>query len=160
MAFLNPKTDFVSVLLASLALATIAATQRIAPLGYIAEALDPAERPLRAAMLGWGRVIGHVIGGAVCLQLVETVGWRPALLGLALMLAIFAGWVFAISEPLRCRDRWSSPQPLSIFAVFRYNGLWIRYNGLWTTATLIAPGVIGIAVAFARSLAEWRRIEV
>ncbi|WP_276485998.1 MFS transporter [Bradyrhizobium zhanjiangense] len=142
MAFLNPKTDFASIFLVSLALATIAATQRIATLGYIAEALDSGERPLGAALLGWGRAIGHVIGGAVCLQLVEMVGWRPALLVLALLLAIFAGWVFAISEPLHRRDRWSSPQRLSIFGVF-------RYNGLWTTAALIAPGVVGIAVAFA-----------
>ncbi|MGY2986413.1 PAT family beta-lactamase induction signal transducer AmpG [Bradyrhizobium sp. USDA 4516] len=142
MAFLNPKTDFVSLFLVSLVLATIAATQRIATLGYIAEALDSSERPLGAALLGWGRAIGHVIGGAVCLQLIEMVGWRPALLGLAMLLAVFAGWVFAISEPLQRSDRWSSTQRPSISAIF-------RYPGLWTTAALIAPAVIGIAVAFA-----------
>ncbi|WFU40322.1 MFS transporter [Bradyrhizobium sp. CB82] len=142
MAFLNPRTDFVAIFLVSLALATVAATQRIATLGYIAEALDSGERPLGAALLGWGRVIGHVIGGAVCLQLIEIVGWRPALLSLAVLLAVFAGWVFAIPEPLLCKDRWRSPQRLSIFAI-------LRNSGLWTTAALIAPGVIGVAVAFA-----------
>lgn len=54
MAFLNPKTDFVPVFLVSLALATVAATQRIATLGYIAEALGSGERPLGAALLGSG----------------------------------------------------------------------------------------------------------
>ncbi|MGV7217468.1 MFS transporter [Bradyrhizobium sp. UFLA05-112] len=142
MAFLNPKTDFVPVFLVSLALATIAATQRIATLGYIADALDSGERPLGAALLGWGRAIGHVIGGAVCLQLIEIFGWRPALLGLTLLVAVFAGWVFAIPEPLLCKGRSRSPQHLSIFAM-------LRNNGLWSTAALIGPGVIGIAVAFA-----------
>ncbi|UPJ68357.1 MFS transporter [Bradyrhizobium sp. 191] len=142
MAFLNPKTDFVPVFLVSLALATVAATQRIATLGYIAEALGSGERPLGAALLGWGRVVGHVIGGAVCLQLIEIAGWRPALLGLALLLAVFAGWVFAIPEPLHCMNRWRSPQRLSIFPI-------LLNNGMWTTAALIAPGVIGIALAFA-----------
>ncbi|MGY8683134.1 MFS transporter [Bradyrhizobium sp. UFLA05-153] len=142
MAFLNPKTDFVPVFLVSLALATIAATQRIATLGYIADTLDSGERPLGAALLGWGRAIGHVIGGAVCLQLIEIFGWRPALLGLTLLVAVFAGWVFAIPEPLLCKGRSRSPQHLSIFAM-------LRNNDLWTTAAFIAPGVIGIAVAFA-----------
>ncbi|MGY8662401.1 MFS transporter [Bradyrhizobium sp. UFLA05-109] len=142
MAFLNPKTDFMLVFLVSLALATIAATQRIATLGYMADALDSDERPLGAALLGWGRVIGHVIGGAVCLQLIEIVGWRPALLGLTLLLAVFVGWVFAIPEPLLGKDRLRPPRHLSVFAI-------LGNNGLWTTAALIAPGVIGIAVAFA-----------
>ncbi|MCP3392146.1 MFS transporter [Bradyrhizobium sp. CCGB12] len=140
MAFLNPKTDFMQVFLVSVALASVAATQRIATLGYIAEALDSSERPLGATLLGWGRVIGHVIGGAVCLQLIEIVGWRTALLGLALLLAVFAGWVFAIPEPLHSKNKSRSPQRQSIF---------LRNNGLWTTAALIAPGVAGIALAFA-----------
>ncbi|MCP3396925.1 hypothetical protein [Bradyrhizobium sp. CCGB20] len=53
MAFLNPKTNLVAIFLVSLTLATVAATQRIATLGYIAEALDSNERPLGAALLGW-----------------------------------------------------------------------------------------------------------
>ncbi|MDF0516613.1 MFS transporter [Bradyrhizobium yuanmingense] len=140
MAFLTPKTDLVQLFLVSLALASVAATQRIATLGYIAEALDPGERPLGATLLGWGRVIGHVIGGAVCLQLIEIVGWRPTLLGLALLLAVFVGWVFAIPEPLLFKNQSRSPQRQSIF---------LRNNGLLTTAALIAPGVAGIALAFA-----------
>ncbi|AMA59893.1 hypothetical protein BCCGELA001_28990 [Bradyrhizobium sp. CCGE-LA001] len=140
MAFLNPKTDFVQVFLVSLALASVAATQRIATLGYITEALDSAERPFGATLLGWGRVIGHVIGGAIFLQLIEIIGWRPALLGLALLVAVFAVWVFAIPEPLPFKAQSRSPQRLSIFR---------RNTGLWTTAALIAPGVAGIALAFA-----------
>ncbi|MDF0499041.1 MFS transporter [Bradyrhizobium yuanmingense] len=140
MALLNPRTDLVPLFLVSLALASVAATQRIATLGYIAEALDPGERPLGATLLGWGRVIGHVIGGAVCLELIESVGWRPTLLGLALLLAVFAGWVFAIPEPLLFKNQSRSPQRQSIF---------LRNNGLLTTAALIAPGVAGIALAFA-----------
>ncbi|MGL3104949.1 hypothetical protein [Bradyrhizobium sp. BR 1432] len=83
-----------------------------------------------------------MIGGAVCLQLIEIVGWRPALLGLALMLAVFVGWVFAIPEPLLCKDRLRTPRHLSVFAI-------LRNKRLWATSALIAPGVIGIAVAFA-----------
>ncbi|WP_136626177.1 MFS transporter [Bradyrhizobium macuxiense] len=142
MAFLNPRTDFVPIFLVSLALAAIAATQRIATLGYIAEVLDSGERPLGATLLGWGRVIGHVIGGAVCLQLIGIFGWRPALLGLALLLAAFAAWVFGIPEPLVRKDRRRQPERLSILTI-------LRNNGLWSTAATIAPGVIGIAVAFA-----------
>lgn len=131
MAFLNPKTDFVPVFFGSLAFATVAATQRIATLGYTAEDLGSGERPLGAALLGWGWVVGHVIGGAVCLQLIEIVGWRPALLGLALLLAVFAGWVFAIPEPLHCMSRVRSPQRPSIFPI-------LLNNGMWTTAALVA----------------------
>ncbi|GLR89705.1 hypothetical protein GCM10007857_64190 [Bradyrhizobium iriomotense] len=81
MAFLNPKTDFVAIFLVSLALATVAATQRIATLGYIAEALDSSQRSLGAALLGWGRVIGHVIGGAVCLPIDRDCRLAPGFAG-------------------------------------------------------------------------------
>ncbi|WP_166302504.1 MFS transporter [Bradyrhizobium sp. 2S1] len=143
MAGLNPTADFVPVLMVCLALATLAATQRIATLGYVAEALATAERPFGAALLGWGGAIGNAIGGAVCLQLIEVVGWRPALLGFSLLLLVFAGWILAIPEPTPREDTASQPP----------SRLWIRAilrnQSLWTTAGLIAPAVLGVAVAFA-----------
>ncbi|MET4222664.1 hypothetical protein ABIB00_007903 [Bradyrhizobium sp. LB14.3] len=50
--------------------------------------------------------------------------------------------MFAIPEPLHCMNRWRSPQRLSIFPI-------LPNNVMWTRAALIAPGVIGIALAFA-----------
>jgi MFS transporter, PAT family, beta-lactamase induction signal transducer AmpG len=140
MAILNPTIDFMPVLVVCLVLATLAATQRIATLGYVAEALDDGERPFGAALLGWGGAIGNTIGGAVCLQLIEMVGWRLALFGFSALLLAFAAWVFAIPEPAKDEAR-----PLghaSIFAI-------LRNESLWATAALIAPGVFGVAVAFA-----------
>lgn len=57
MALLNPAIDFAAVLFVCLVLATLAATQRIATLGYAAEALDSGERPFGAALLGWGSTL-------------------------------------------------------------------------------------------------------
>lgn len=142
MAILNPAVDFVAVLVVCLVLATLAATQRIATLGYVAEALDDGERPFGAALLGWGGAVGNAIGGAICLQLIELVGWRPALFGFAALLVAFAGWVFAIPEPARRTDETHPRQRVSVLAI-------IRNESLWTTAALIVPGVLGVAVAFA-----------
>ncbi|MGY3146297.1 hypothetical protein ACVWYQ_003296 [Bradyrhizobium sp. USDA 3397] len=52
--FLESEDRFGAAFFVSL-LASVAATQRIATLGYIAEALDPGERPL-GATLGWAGV--------------------------------------------------------------------------------------------------------
>lgn len=142
MALLNPAIDFAAVLVVCLVLATLAATQRIATLGYAAEALDSGERPFGAALLGWGGAVGNAIGGAVFLQLIEWVGWRQSLLGFAVLLLAFAGWVFFIPEPARREYEASMPRRASILAI-------MRNESLWTTAVLIAPGVLGVAVAFA-----------
>lgn len=142
MAILNPAVDFVPVLVVCLVLATLAATQRIATLGYVAEALDDRERPFGATLLGWGGAVGNAIGGAICLQLIELVDWRPVLFGFAVLLLAFAGWVFAIPEPARRADEAHPRRSVSILAI-------VRNESLWTTAALIAPGVFGVAVAFA-----------
>lgn len=143
MAILNPAADFVPVFVVSLALATLAATQRIATLGYVAEALNVTERPFGTALLGWGGAIGNAVGGAACLKLVEAVGWRPALLAFALVLLCFAACVFAIREPAALPERSLSPQQRASLLSL------LRNRTLWATALLIAPGVFGVAVAFA-----------
>lgn len=143
LALLDPAADFVPVFAVCVALATLAATQRIATLGYVAEALGPAERAFGSALFGWGAAIGNAIGGAACLQLIEAVGWRPALLGFALLLLVFAACIPAIPEPTGRRDDPAvPPSRASVLGM-------LCSTRLWGTAVMIAPGVFGVAVAFA-----------
>lgn len=138
-SLLDPARDFVAILGASVALATLAATQRIATLGYVAEALDAGERPHGAAAAGWGGALGNVIGGAACLYLVETVGWTPALSALALVMLAAAGAVAAIAEP---RPHGASAAAVPLLRTC------LRAD-LWRAIAVIAPATVGVAVAFA-----------
>ncbi|GGC63145.1 MFS transporter [Chelatococcus reniformis] len=140
MASRDPDHDYLAILALSLGLATLAATQRIATLGYLAEALDATERPLGTALFGWGGALGNVIGGALCLHLITIVGWQPALLGFAGLLAVFAAAIPLVPEPMGHAGRTAPPTPLlGIIASAR----------LWRAVAVVSPAVFGIAVAFA-----------
>lgn len=143
LAILDPAADFVPVFVVSVALATLAATQRIATLGYVAEALGSTERPFGAALVGWGAAVGNVIGGAACLQLIDAVGWKPALLGFALLLAAFAIGIGAIPEPAIPRARVAAASLSASLPRLLRNGR------LWAALFRISPAVFGVAVAFA-----------
>lgn len=138
-SLLDPARDFVAILAVSVVLATLAATQRIATLGYVAEALGPGERPLGAAAVGWGGALGNVIGGAACLYLVETAGWTPALAALAAVMLAAAAAIVAIAEP-RPEGASTAVAPL-LRACLRAD--------LWRAIGVIAPATVGVAVAFA-----------
>lgn len=143
LAVLNPAVDFLPVFVVSVALATLAATQRIATLGYVAEALTGTERPFGMALFGWGAAIGNAIGGAACLQLIDAVGWKPALLGFAVLLLVFAVCIVAIPEPVGRRSSLPmAPLPTSLLRM-------LGNSRLWREMFRIAPGVFGAAVAFA-----------
>lgn len=142
LAALDPAADFLSVFAVSVALATLAATQRIATLGYVAEVLGAAERPFGTALFGWGAAIGNAIGGAACLQLIDALGWGPALLGFALLLLAFAACILAIPEPARPLSAAAQASRGSVLGM-------LRSARLWAVAAMIAPAVFGVAVAFA-----------
>lgn len=143
MAMLDPAADFLPLFVVSVAVAALAATQRIATLGYVAEVLRPAERPFGSALFGWGAAVGNAVGGAAFLQLIGVLGWRLALLGFALMLLAFASCILMVPEPqgTRAVDAAASTcaAPLRVLLGVR----------LWAVAAMISPGVFGLAVAFA-----------
>lgn len=135
-AFLDPARQIPALLAASLALATIAATQRIATLGYAADSLAPAQRATGAAVMGWGMSVGNAIGGAAGLYLIEAFGWRAALLSGAALMVLLAGLAPALPEPA------AGPPPRRAA-----RGAW-RQPGMWRTIVIIWPATFGVALAF------------
>ena len=111
VAFLDPARQIPALLAASLALATIAATQRIATLGYAADSLAPAQRATGAAVMGGGMSVGNAIGGAAGLYLIESFGWRAALLSGAALMVLLAGPVNEIGSMITGRYRLPKDRP-------------------------------------------------
>ena len=123
------------------AISAVAATQRIALLGFMAETLAPEERAFGATAEGIGAAVGHLVGGAAGLFLIEQFGWTSALLLFAAGVA-FAGVVVAfIQEPEKSS---SVPSTAVAWSV-------LRSSRTWSVLLLLAPVSIGIASAFAMS---------
>lgn len=140
-ALLKPERDQIAILAVSLLLATLAATQRIATLGYVSEVLRPDERSLGAALVGWGGALGNVLGGAACLYLIEAYGWTPAIAAFGLLMALLAGTVFAIAEPAASAAGDTKTAGALLEAFTR--------RDIWSAVVVIAPATFGIAIAFA-----------
>jgi len=139
MAVLDPARDLGALLAVSIVLATLAATQRIATLGYVAEALGEGERAMGAAFVGWGGALGNVIGGAACLYLVDVVGWRAALLVVAVAMLVFAAAIVAIAEP---KPGATTTARLLLLRI-------LRRREIWRAIAVAAPATFVISVAFA-----------
>ena len=138
-ALLDPGRDQAAVLATSVVLATLAATQRVATLGYVSEALRDDERSIGAAVFGWGGALGNVIGGALCLYLIDTIGWRPALSALAAAMLAFSAVIVAIAEPRATAPASSGIPLLRTF----------RRQDIRGAIIIVAPATFGVAVAFA-----------
>lgn len=140
MALQAPRAEAgTALLLGGAVLATLCATQRIATLGYIALALAPEQRARGAGWQGWGMALGNLIGGALCLLLIERIGWRAAVCALAATMALFALALPWLREP-------QAPPP-------RQPGWRVLAAGLarpayWRAVALVAPAGFGSAVAF------------
>ena len=138
-ALLDPGRDQAAVLATSVVLATLAATQRVATLGYVSEALRDDERSIGAAVFGWGGALGNVIGGALCLYLIDTIGWRPALSALAAAMLAFSAVIVAIAEPRATAPASSGIPLLRTF----------RRQDIRGAIIIVAPATFVVAVAFA-----------
>ncbi len=137
-ALLDPGRQVAALLAASLALATLAATQRIATLGYAADSLRPTQRACGAAVMGWGMSVGNALGGAAGLSLIETFGWRDALLSGAALMALLAGLAPLLPEPAT-----GAATPAAPVA----RGAWWQ-PGMWRAVAIVAPATVGVALAF------------
>lgn len=141
LALRDPGAALSPILAISVALAAVAATQRIATLGYTAEVVGPNERAWGATALGWGSALGNVLGGALGLFLVEAIGWQAALLSLAGLMLVFGLALLLLREPKPVvQDRQVSKPGL--FAI-------LRQASAWQAILVIAPATFGVAVAFA-----------
>ncbi|WP_241053894.1 MFS transporter [Achromobacter xylosoxidans] len=136
IALLDPGRHVAALLAASLLLATLAATQRIATLGYAADSLRPAQRAYGAAVMGWGMSVGNALGGAAGLYLIEAIGWRDALLSGAALMALLACLAPLLPEP-------AAHGPGNRAA----RGAWWQ-PGMWRAIAIIAPATFGVALAF------------
>lgn len=136
IALLDPGRQVAALLAASLLLATLAATQRIATLGYAADSLRPAQRAYGAAVMGWGMSVGNALGGAAGLYLIEAIGWRDALLSGAALMALLACLAPLLPEP-------AAHGPGNRAA----RGAWWQ-PGMWRAIAIIAPATFGVALAF------------
>lgn len=143
MAMLDPARDGMPLFAASIALALVIATQRIATLGYAADVLAPAERGFGTALMGCGGAISNAVGAAACLALVSALGWQLAILCFAVFLGALAFTVMGIPEPQRA--------PIS--QVVKASGrVMLGTARLWGVAGLLAPAAFGIAIAYAMAL--------
>lgn len=140
MALLDPVAEQHRLFAVCVLLATIAATQRIATLGYVADVLPDAERSVGAALLGWGGALGNLLGGAGCLFLIERFGWRPALATCAAVLLLLALLILRIAEP-PARDRPAAGRAAAWRSILQPR--------LWGALAIVAPATVGVAIAFA-----------
>lgn len=124
------------------AIAIVAATQRIAVLGYMAENLKPRERGYGATAAGTGGAVGHLIGGAFALFLIEQLGWQTALNIFAGVIALCGVAVAFVKEPEQHIDvRSQSGASWSI----------LNSRRVWLALLLLAPASMGLAAAYAMS---------
>ncbi len=109
LAFQDPATTLVGVTACSLAIVFLSATQDIVIDAYRTDVAAPAERgpAVTAATVGY-RTAAYV-APAIALVLADHVGWRPALLVLAVLMALFAVATTLAPEPER-----RSPPPSTL----------------------------------------------
>lgn len=146
-ASIDPAQNVGWLLTASIALATLAATQRMVTHGYAAETLPEGARVTGATVLGWGMSVGNAIGGAAGLMLIERYGWQPTLLGGACLMGGLALCLPAIAEPPPRERR----DAASLRALLRSS---FGRPGIWRAVLAIQPATIGVAMAFAMA-APW-----
>ena len=149
LALVEPRPENIILLFVMCAaVSAVAATQRVALLGFMAESLDPEQRPFGATAGGIGAAVGHLVGGAGGLFLIEQFGWISALFVFAVGVALAGVVVVFIEEP-------EKPSKVPSTAV-----AWSLLRSLktWSVLLLLAPASIGIASAFA--MAEPRLVDV
>jgi PAT family beta-lactamase induction signal transducer AmpG len=109
LAFQDPAASLVGITTCALAIVFLSATQDIVIDAYRADVAAPAERgpAVMASTVGY-RVAAYV-APAIALVLADHVGWRPALLVVAAVMALFALATAVAPEPER-----RSPPPASL----------------------------------------------
>ena len=135
-----------AIFLICLAISVVAATQRVAVLGYMAETLAPPDRAFGATAAGFGGAIGHLIGGALALYLIQHIGWARALTCFAVAMGLCGAVVLAIREP--------APMSSGAGAEQRFNWSVLHSRNVWLLLLALAPTTAGIAAAFAMSEAR------
>jgi MFS transporter, PAT family, beta-lactamase induction signal transducer AmpG len=109
LAFQQPSTSLVGISACALAIVFLSATQDIVIDAYRADVVTPAERgpAVTASTIGY-RTAAYV-APAIALVLADHVGWRPAMLVVAALMALFAFATVAAPEP-----DYRSPPPASL----------------------------------------------
>lgn len=124
------------------AIAIVAATQRIAVLGYMAETLRPRERGFGATAAGTGGAVGHLIGGAFALFLIEQLGWQTALQIFAGVIAACGVAIAFVNEPKQRID--ARPESGASWSI-------LKSGKVWLALLLLAPASMGLAAAYTMS---------
>jgi MFS transporter, PAT family, beta-lactamase induction signal transducer AmpG len=109
LAFQDPSASLLGISACALAIVFLSATQDVVIDAYRADVVTPAERgpAVMASTVGY-RTAAYV-APAVALVLADQVGWRPALLVVAALMAMFALATVAAPEP-----DYRSPPPASL----------------------------------------------
>jgi MFS transporter, PAT family, beta-lactamase induction signal transducer AmpG len=90
LALQDPRSSLTPVALCALAIAFFSATQDIAYDAWRTDVSLPSERGLAAAAVNFGYRLSAYLAFAVAMLVAEFFGWRPALLILAVVMALFA----------------------------------------------------------------------
>jgi PAT family beta-lactamase induction signal transducer AmpG len=109
LAFQDPSQSLLGISVCALAIVFLSATQDIVIDAYRADVVTPAERGPAVTASTVGYRTAAYIAPAVALVLADHFGWRPALLVVAALMALFALATVVAPEPV-----YRSPPPASL----------------------------------------------
>ena len=109
LAFQQPSVSLVGISACALAIVFLSATQDIVIDAYRADVVTPAERGPAVTASTVGYRTAAYVAPAVALVLADHVGWRPALLVVAVLMALFAFATVLAPEP-----DYRAPPPASL----------------------------------------------
>jgi MFS transporter, PAT family, beta-lactamase induction signal transducer AmpG len=109
LAFQDPSVSLVGITACALAIVFLSATQDIVIDAYRTDVAAPAERGLAVTAATVGYRAAAYVAPAIALVLADHVGWRPAMLVLAVLMGLLALATMRAPEPARL-----SPPPGSL----------------------------------------------
>ncbi len=160
IALLDPAAQFGWLLPLAALFLLCAATQDVASDGLAVRLLARSERGIGNGVQVGGYYLGQILGGGLTLLLYALWGWRPAVLCLALLMALPMLPLARFREPPRPREEAGEPSGVDWAALGRFfrrsgNGGWIAVLVLFRAAeamalTMAKPLFVDLGLGLAR----------
>ncbi len=147
IALLDPRRQLDWLLPLGAVFMLLAATQDIASDGLAVRILARRERGLGNGVQVGGFYLGQILGGGMMLVLFSRLGWRPAMLAMALLLALPLIHLAGYREPAR-------PRPARRRVDYRALGRFFRHPGAapWVAVLVLYRAADGMALTMARPM--------